>query len=36
VQVDEGEDDVLILACAVIIDLISHEPEDRPQPRGKG
>jgi uncharacterized protein YxjI len=36
VQVDEGEDDVLILACAVIVDLISHEPEDRPQPRGKG
>jgi len=36
VQVDEGEDDVLILACAVIIDLISHEPEDRPQPREKG
>jgi uncharacterized protein YxjI len=33
VQVDEGEDDVLILACAVIVDLISHEPEDRPQPR---
>jgi len=27
---------VLILACAVIIDLISHEPEDRPQPREKG
>jgi uncharacterized protein YxjI len=36
VQVDEGEDDVLILACAVIVDLISHEPEDRPQPREKG
>jgi uncharacterized protein YxjI len=36
VQVDEGEDDVLILACAVIIDLISHEPEDRPQPREQG
>jgi uncharacterized protein YxjI len=33
VQVDEGEDDVLILACAVIVDLINHEPEDRPQPR---
>ena len=36
VQVDEGKDDVLILACAVIVDLISHEPEDRPQPREKG
>ena len=35
VQVDEGEDNVLILACAVIIDLISHEPEDRPEPREK-
>ncbi len=36
VQVDEGEDNVLILACAVVVDLISHEPEDRPQPRKKG
>lgn len=36
VQVDAGEDDVLILACAVVIDLISHEPEDRPQSREKG
>ncbi len=27
-QVDAGEDDVLILACAVIVDLIRHEVED--------
>jgi uncharacterized protein YxjI len=26
IEVDEGEDDVLILACVVIVDMISHEP----------
>ncbi len=26
IEVDEGEDDILILACAVIVDMISHEP----------
>ena len=28
VQVDAGEDAVLILACAVIVELIGHESED--------
>lgn len=27
IEVDEGEDDVLILACAVIVDMISHQPK---------
>jgi uncharacterized protein YxjI len=27
IEVDEGEDDVLILACAVIVDMICHEPK---------
>jgi uncharacterized protein YxjI len=30
VKVDKGEDDVLILACAAIIDLICHDEETRP------
>jgi uncharacterized protein YxjI len=25
IDIDEGEDDVLILACAIIIDMISHD-----------
>jgi uncharacterized protein YxjI len=29
IEVDEGEDDVLILSCAVIIDMISHDPMKR-------
>lgn len=33
IEIDEGEDDVLILACAVIVDMISHEPDARPQRR---
>ena len=32
VRVDEGEDDVLILACAIIVDMICHE-EEMPQQR---
>jgi len=27
VKVNEGEDDVLILACAVVVDMIAHSPE---------
>ena len=27
IQVDKGEDDVLILACAIIIDMICHDEE---------
>jgi uncharacterized protein YxjI len=27
IQVDEGEDDILILACAIIVDMICHEAE---------
>jgi uncharacterized protein YxjI len=30
VQVVKGEDDVLILACAAVIDLISHDEDIRP------
>jgi uncharacterized protein YxjI len=33
IEIDEGEDDVLILACAIIVDMISHEPEAHPQRR---
>jgi uncharacterized protein YxjI len=27
IQVDEGEDDILILACAIIVDMICHDEE---------
>jgi len=27
IQVDEGEDDVLILACAIVVDMICHDEE---------
>ena len=27
IQVDEGEDDLLILACAIIVDMICHEDQ---------
>ena len=29
IDIDEGEDDVLILASAVVIDLVSHPDEKR-------
>jgi uncharacterized protein YxjI len=28
IEVEPGEDDVLILACAVVIDMLSHDEED--------
>ncbi len=28
IDIDEGEDDVLILACAVVVDMISHGSDD--------
>ena len=28
VDIEEGEDDVLILAAAVVIDQICHDPDD--------
>ncbi len=30
IDVAEGEDEVLLLACAVVIDMIAHSPEDDP------
>ena len=30
VEIEAGEDDVLILACAVIVDMIAHGSEDDP------
>jgi uncharacterized protein YxjI len=27
IDVAEGEDDVLILACAIIVDMISHDSD---------
>lgn len=31
IQVDEGEDDILVLACAVIVDMICHEETRSPR-----
>jgi len=32
IHVDEGEDDILVLACAVIVDMICHEETRSPRP----
>ena len=33
IEVDEGEDDILILACVIIVDMISHDHDILPKRR---